>query len=154
MRTREVTSAKQRLDRLFQLGTGAFPDLELQAHWARYLCVLACGLLETAVRFTYAKYAESRAHPAVASYVGRQVGSFQNPKIGRIIAVARHFNDDWADELEQRTEGKLADHVNSLVGLRHAIAHGNNASSATYATIREYYESVVEVIEIIERQCS
>ena len=68
MRNTEVVRFEQRLDDLFAKIEDV-PDLELKSHWARYLCILVSGYLETSVRAIYGEYSKNRANDNVANYV-------------------------------------------------------------------------------------
>ena len=50
MKNRETVQAKDRLDYLFSRVNEFSEDLELQSHWARYLCVRVSGFIETSIR--------------------------------------------------------------------------------------------------------
>ena len=47
MKNIEVIRYQQRLDDLFKKIVAFAEDIELQSHWARYLCILVSGFLET-----------------------------------------------------------------------------------------------------------
>ena len=152
MKNREVIRYQQRLDNLFEK-VKDISDLELKSHWARYLCVLVSGYLETSVRAIYSEYSSKKASKNVANYVNSSLKRFQSPKMGNILQLTEAFSRQWAEELENATDGKLKESVDSIVTLRHNIAHGRD-SGVSYARIREYYQSAIKVIELIEKQCS
>lgn len=141
-----------KLDTLFQKAQQLSHDLELQSHWARYLCVLVCGFLETGVRTTYGHYARSRAHPNVARYANKKLELFRSPTMGNILELTSLFSKEWAEDLERDTDGELKDAVNSIVAVRHQIAHGND-TGISYVRVREYHRSIVKVIDLLEQQC-
>ena len=149
----ELVRGRQRLDNLFARIGALGGDIELQSHWARYLCVLVSGYLETSVRRIYSEYARTRAAENVADYVYAQLSSFQNPKMEKILELTGSFSREWADDLKVATEGEQKDAVDSIVANRHRIAHGESVG-ITYATMRRYYENAVRVVELIEQQCA
>ncbi len=152
MKTSEATSYKNRLDNLFTKISILTGDLELQAQWARYLCVLVSGFLEMSICASFNQLARSNASPNIANFVKCQLDSFQNPKMGKITELTRTFNSEWANELEKETAGKLRDSVDSIVANRHLIAHGRDVS-ITYTRIKTYYDDAIRVIEIIQDIC-
>lgn len=87
MRNVEVTRFKNQLDHLFSQ-VAHIEDTELQSHWAKYLCVLVSGFIETSIKAIYSEYVKRKAAPYVANYVGSALAGFQNPKMEKII-----FND-------------------------------------------------------------
>lgn len=148
---REVLRYRQRLDALFQR-TGQLEDLELQAHWARYLCVLTSGFLEVSMRALFTQYARAVSAPSVAKYVQRRLEDFQSPKMSNICGLVRDFNQIWADELEVGTAGELKDAVNSIVANRHLIAHGRDVG-VSHTQMKEYYARAVRVVDLVRAWC-
>ena len=152
MKNIEVVRYQQRLDYLFEK-VEDITDFELKSHWARYLCILVSGYLEISVRAIYGKYASDKAHKNVVNYVSSRLERFQSPKMGNIIDLTRAFNPQWAEELENSTEGELKDSVDSVVANRHNIAHVRNIG-ISYTRVRDYYQNTTKVLELIETQCS
>jgi len=72
--------------------------------------------------------------------------------MGKIADLTRAFNAGWANELDSKTAGKLRDAVDSIVANRHQIAHGRDVG-ITYASIKNYYEDAIRVVEIIQEIC-
>jgi len=153
MNTLEAVRYKQRLDNLFGQISVFSGNPELQSQWARYLCVLVSGFLEISICAIYGEFARRTASPYVANFVKYELGSFQNPKMGKILDLTRAFNPQWANQLEVATEGQLKDAVNSVVANRIQIAHGRDVG-ITYARIKGYYEDVIQVVNLIEGMCS
>ena len=153
MKNQEISSNKQRLDNLFKKITAFSTDTDLQSHWARYLCILVSGFLETSVRIIYREYAKSKATPQVANFVEGKLEDFQNPKMEKILQLTGLFSKEWANELRLETEGELKDAVDSIAHNRNQIAHGGSVG-ISYSQIKSYYDRAIEVIELIENQCS
>jgi hypothetical protein len=147
----EITRQRQRLDDLFQKAKN-LPDPEIQSHWSRYLCVLVSGFLENAVRITYIEYARRRADVSVADFVESRLRQFQNPKMGTILELAGGFSHEWRQRLESDTSGRLGESVNSIVGNRHKIAHGESVG-LTLHTLVQYYGDALTVIDLLRQQC-
>ena len=127
--------------------------IELRAHWARYLCVLASGYLENALKEIYGRYARSRSDPAIANYVERSLNRIQNPKAKRFVETASAFNKEWEESLRSFLEldGKK-EAIDAIISNRHRIAHGQD-STITLAQVRDYLAKSEEVVEFIEGQC-
>ncbi len=152
MNNLEAVRYKQRLDNSFKQISAFSGNIELQSQWARYLCVLVSGFLETAIRAIYGEFATKTASPYVANYVKYELHNFQNPKMGKILELTRAFNPLWADELKTATEGELSEQVDSIVANRNLIAHGRDVG-ITYPRIKKYYESAIKVVGLIEEKC-
>ncbi|NJO84423.1 MAG: hypothetical protein HC828_17695 [Blastochloris sp.] len=78
-----MQSQKDRLDNLFKKAS-AMDDAEMQAHFARYLCVLVSGFLENAIREIYSTYARGQSSPYAANYVNAQLKHPGNPNMERV----------------------------------------------------------------------
>ena len=152
MTNRDALRYKMRLDNLFKKTGALRDDLELQAQWARYLCVLVAGFLETAISGIYTQYAQQCAAPNVASFVATRLDRFTNPKMETIVQLARSFNRTWGATLATQTEGEIKDALDSVCNSRNLIAHGRD-TGITFARISSYYQQVVALVEMIERQC-
>ena len=152
MKPKHYWLRKQNLDILFDKAKLLPSDFEILAHFAKYLCVLTCGLLETAVHDIYRDYARKRTNPEIANYVSAQLGRFQSPLMENIITLTQQFSENWATTLQNATNGELKDAVNSIVKNRHRIAHGESCH-ITIERVKRYYEKVVEVIKLLEKQC-
>jgi len=153
MKNQEISRNKQELDYLFEKVTAFSADTYLQSHWARYLCILVSGFLETSVRIIYREYAKKKAIPQIANFVEGKLEDFQNPKMEKILQLTGLFNKDWENDLRRETEGELKDAVDSIANNRNKIAHGDSVGIG-YIQIKAYYERAIKVIELIENQCS
>lgn len=146
-----VASAKQRLDSLFAK-VGELDDMEMQAHWARYLCVLASGYVETSVRTVLTHYARDKAAPYVVNYVESRLARFQNAKMQKIVDEVARFSPDWASSLANECQGERKDAVDSLVANRHLIAHGADVG-ITHTRVDNYFSRAHEVIVLLHETC-
>lgn len=154
MKLRTLSAQHQKLRHLISIANQFDADqLELQAHWAQYLCVLSSGFLENALKEIYARYARSRSSPGVADYVESTLNKIQNPKANRFLETASSFNKDWEDNLREYLESDgRKDAIDSIMANRHLIAHGKD-SGITLVRLSDYLSKSVQVIEFIETQC-
>lgn len=128
-------------------------DLEMLAHWGRYLCVLAAGFVENAVRFVYGAYIAKTSSSQTARYAMAQIADIQNPKAGRLVEIATSFEKAWGAELTAFLDDNFRrDAVNTIMSNRHLIAHGKD-SGITIARVDQYLARVVEIIDFLEQQC-
>lgn len=153
MKNIEVVKHQRKLNNLFSKIEDLSEDLELQAHWARYLCVLTSGFLETSIQAIFSNFTQKTASPKVANFVENKLKEFQNPKMEKILLLIKLFSSEWESLLRNRTEGELKDAVDSIVNNRNKIAHGDDVG-ITYARMYNYYKNAVTVIELIENQCN
>ena len=102
---------------------------ELQAHWARYLCVFTAGFIENALANVCSAYARSIASPEISNYVEATLRKIQNPKSQRFLETARAFNTDWDKSLSEFLDkyGRK-EAIDSIMTNRHLIAHGKDGN--------------------------
>ncbi len=153
MRSSEIAREQQRLDNLFKkindVQRLSSDDLELQAHWARYLCILVSGFLENSIRTIYSEYAKEKASPQIVNFVEEKLKGFQNPRMEKVFQLMASFDEEWGKQLKTKTEGEIKDAVNSIVILRNSIAHGKSVG-ITYITIQDYYKSSKKLLDVID----
>lgn len=143
-------SAIRALIKKTSVATGA--DLELQAHWARYACVLAAGLLENALVSFYSDFIGRNAQKPVADYATDQIAKIQNPKTSKFIEVSNSFKSSWSGDLGKfvETNGRK-EAIDGIMTNRHQIVHGKD-SDITVARVSAYLDKAEEVLEFIEKQ--
>ncbi len=140
---------KERLDSLFTKTANFSDDLELQAHWAKYLCILVSGFIESSIRGIFYNYAKSKSNISVSKFVENNLKLFYNPKMEKILHLTSKFNLEWERELRESTKGELKDSIDSIVANRNQIAHGENVN-ISFSLMRGYYNNAVKVINKIE----
>lgn len=155
MKNKELSLQLQRLNSLIaRTDEASNGNLELQAHWAKYLCILCAGFLENAIAEIYAEYASVSANEAVSSYVSRQLERIQNPNVQKIIETTYNFKKSWGDTLnEYITKDGRKEAIEAIMKNRHKIAHGE-ISNITILRVKEYLAKIIEVVEFMENQCS
>jgi hypothetical protein len=155
MQNRELTKQLQALNNLIKRTSEACGDnLELQAEWARYLCVLSAGFLENAIKEIYLDFASRRVSEPLANYVSSTLSPIRSPKSVKFLEIAGAFNSDWRDELENygTVEGGI-EAIDSIMVNRHLIAHGKSRDSRmSLAALKEYLGKSANFLEFIEEQ--
>lgn len=153
MRNRDLDRQRQTIEALFRRTRDACgDDVEMMAHWARYLCVLCAGFLENALTAVYSDYCRGAASPQVASFAIRALEQISNPKTQRFLEVAGRFRAEWKGELEVFVaEHGRRDAIDSIMNNRHLIAHGQR-SDITIARVSDYWAKSVRVVEFLEQQ--
>ena len=81
--SKDLQRQRQRLESLFEK-VHDIDDLELQAEWAKYLCVRTSELIEEAVRLVLEDYSEERSETRVSNYVSKELEYFSNPKTEKL----------------------------------------------------------------------
>uniref|UniRef100_A0A7C4GG23 RiboL-PSP-HEPN domain-containing protein n=1 Tax=candidate division WOR-3 bacterium TaxID=2052148 RepID=A0A7C4GG23_UNCW3 len=152
MNCASVASSKQRLDNLFEL-VGELPEepFEIRAHWAKYLCVLCSGFIETATEAILTEYARRHGTPSeVLCYVRHRLQRFNNPKYEELLALLGIFTSAWREGLERLLGEEHRAAINSIVANRHRIAHGKDVT-LSYHDVRGYYQKVLQAVAKLDR---
>jgi hypothetical protein len=110
------------------------------------LCVLVSGFLENAIIAIVLDMAQRRSAGSVAQFVERQLDHWTNPNSDKIIKLLGQFDTTWRTALELYLVDERKEAVNSLVALRHRIAHGEPVGTSL-AQVKEYYTTVLDVVE-------
>jgi RiboL-PSP-HEPN len=148
----EVRRLKQRLDATFSRLGGVGTDLELQSDFARYLCILVSGYLETAISELIVEHARHTGAPSLQRFVDQRTKHFTNANSKRLSDLLGDFDEEWRVSVETYVVGELKDAVDGVVSLRNKIAHGESVG-VTFNTISAYYSKIQKVINHIADLC-
>jgi hypothetical protein len=89
--------------------------------------------------------AQRRSADSVAQFVERQLDYWTNPTSDKIIKLLGQFDAQWRIALEVYLVEERKEAVNSLVALRHKIAHGESVGTSL-SQVKEYYTTVLDVV--------
>jgi len=128
------------IDSAWQEASGDRCADETKAWLAQLMTIWASGYLEVSCREVLLEYTRKRANANVLEFVSYELSRFQNPKTGNIDTLIRRFDPGAADQLDGFAEGEIKDSVNSIVGIRHQIAHGRSANISV-GRITQYFDN-------------
>ena len=150
----EVERLKQKLDATFGRVSKVVPvdDPELLSDFARYLCVLVAGFLEQSVIELTLEHVRNHSEASVQGYAENRLRQFTTANAQRITDLIGTFDAGWRSDLESYLVDERKAAVDSVVALRHNIAHGRYVG-VTMATIKEYYPRVKHVVDHIADLC-
>jgi len=157
MQSRELARQLQRLrDLLKRTQEACGNNIEMQSHWAKYLCVLTAGFLENALKGIYTDHAHRVVSMPIANFVSSNLSQIRNPKIQKFFDIAGAFKETWKIELENFADlNGRREAIDSIMNQRHLIAHGqSHNSNITISQVKDYLDKSVEIIEFIEKQCT
>ena len=123
-------------------------DIETQADFAKYFCVLVSGFFENALVALILDIAQTRSAPEVALFVERNLDYWTNPNCEKIVQLLGNFSSDWRITVEKYLVDERKAAVNSLVALRHKIAHGESVGTSL-GQVKAYYANVLDVINFV-----
>ncbi len=147
---RDAQSLKAKIDRVFVYASTA--EDELKAELARYACILASGLIEVSCRASLSEYARSRSDQTVTQYVGRQLASFANPKVGKIYELLSSFDPVLEESVRAKVDDEIEGCVNSIVANRNNFAHGGGGG-LSLGTMKKYYDGSLRMLKAIDQAC-
>ena len=122
---------------------------ELEADYARHLCVLVSGFLEKAVAEIVVAYAEGKGARPVISYLESNLRRLRNVDKDRLLTVVGQLDLGWRGQVEAFVVDEKQAAVNSIVGLRNDIAHGGGGS-ISLSQVSQYWLQVQAVVEFVE----
>lgn len=144
----QISRLQRRLDSTLARAPLPTSDIEVQSDFAKYFCVLVSGFLENSLIALVLDISQKRSAPEIALFVERQLDHWTNPSCGKIVKLLGSFSSDWRISLEGYLIDERKDAVNSLVALRHKIAHGESVGTSL-AQVKDYYKTVLEVIDFV-----
>ena len=99
----EVARLKSQLDAAFDRAKrlAHLADLETQADFARYLCVLVSGYLEKSISELVLEHARQCGGPSMQRFVESNTRRFSNANAQRIKELLGSFNTDWKADLDE-----------------------------------------------------
>jgi hypothetical protein len=122
-------------------------ELETRSEYARFLLVRVSGFLEYALERVLTEYVQDHSGGPVKSFALSFAGYVGNPTSQRLCDFMGRFDQTWRTELETfLNDGERKTSLNSLVGLRNKVAHGE-PSSVSYTTLMSYLRVVDEFFD-------
>lgn len=143
---------QQRIDAVFARAAALHNDPELLADHAKYLCVLVSGFIEKSLSEVVLEHARRVGAPSLQRFVEANTGRFTNANSERVLQLLATFDPEWRREIEGVLVDEYKDAFDSVVSLRHRIAHGSSVG-VTFVRMKDYFAAIVEVIEKIQRTC-
>lgn len=114
--------------------------------------IWASGYLEAAFRDTLRRYVETRADTRVQRAMTRRLERFRNPRLGVILDLVGEFDTAWEEELRDLADGAVGESVNSIVALRHRVAHGRS-DRVSIGTVGRYFDEAQRLPRRLVRLC-
>lgn len=143
---RRHASLKDVLDATFARASKLDPgEIELRADFARHLCVLVSGFIDQTIKNYTVEYVRKRSSETVTNHVSKSIINLTNLKAEKLIAHLLSFDPRWKSTLEDLIADERKAAIDSVVALRHGIAHGK-PGDVTIARMKDYYAEVGKVM--------
>jgi hypothetical protein len=147
-----IHAHQQRIEAVFARATALANDPELLADHAKYLCVLVSGFIEKSLSEVVLEHARRTGAPSLQRFVEATTARFTNAKSAKVLQFLATFDPDWRRLVEGVLVDEYKDAFDSVVALRHQIAHGSSVG-VTFVRIKDYFAAIVDVIETIQQTC-
>ena len=152
------TRYRQRLRKLVRKpptgGESAGYETEVEAHWAKYICVLISGFIERAIKEILLEHAHKHANIQVYKYIEDTWPKSTNMKCDVIARVLGQFDKEWQTGFEKWLNGsERKKEINEIVKWRNAIAHGKeeDTNNVTLASVASKFKIACDLIDFIEK---
>ena len=122
---------------------------DVQADYARYLCVLITGYLEQTIVQIIVDYVDALGNKSLHQYVAETLRRPGNMRAKQILDLVGRFSDAWQSHLHHKLTQRHRDAIGSLYASRNRIAHGDDVD-LTYRQVQEYYKLILEAIRFVE----
>ncbi|MCC5945101.1 MAG: hypothetical protein JJT94_09200 [Bernardetiaceae bacterium] len=136
------------LDALFETAD-KISDEELQAHFAKYLCVKTSGLFENYMKAQVGDYVDVSSARPTANFVKNKTKSFTNINYQKLASFLNAFDNSWGRKFEEMLTPELKSSLNAVIANRNNIAHGI-PDSISLGSMKIHYENMKKIITIID----
>ncbi len=147
----ELKAETQKIQHIFDLADTLPQEDEILSHWARYLCVLTAGLIETAIRLLFGQYARTHSSPEAAKFVVHQMKYQTNLNTEKLRQLLGAFSDKWQHDFDKTLTYEQKDAIDSVIANKNNIAHGRSVG-ISLVRVKEYHAKVTEVINWVSRE--
>jgi len=146
---RDVELRRRRLDATFKRAQklrGVAELEEIEAEYARHLCVLISGYVERAVAEIILEYAKGKTARPLLGFVETNVRRLRNLDRDRLLAIVGSLDAQWRNQMDAYLVDERQAALNSVVGLRNDIAHGGSAP-VSFRQVEKYWLTVQEIVD-------
>ncbi len=152
-RQSEAWRLKQRLDATFErIRSEDIESIELQADFAKYLCVLISGYLERSIIEIVQEHARQNGSLTLARFVEAKTKRFTNARPQKIKELLDSFDQEWGREIEGFLNAGMGESVSTIISNRHQIAHGFS-SDITISQVQNHYKDIQKIVDKVQRIC-
>lgn len=137
------------LDTLFTT-VESIAEEEVQAHFAKYLCVRVSGLFENYMKSQIGDYVDASSAQPTAKFVKNKLKTFTNIDYDKLDKFLSSFDENWCHIFRSSLSDSMKSSLNSVISNRNNIAHGN-PDSITFGSMKTHYSNMKLIIEILDK---
>ena len=141
-----------RLDETFSRAAKFSDEPEIEADYARYLCILVTGFLEQSVEQAILVYVDSQGNQRLSSYIAKTLIPRRSMRAERMLEIVGDFDQKWKARLALKLTSRHRDAIGSAYASRNKIAHGEDVDlpyrqvSHDYVLVKEAIGFIAEII--------
>lgn len=124
-------------------------DIELQAEFSKYLCILSSGFFEECIKLVFEKYSVNHGDERILKFIIKQFKHRTNFTDKKIAELLDEFSAEWGSEYRILRDDSQAEALNSIYTNRNLIAHGKD-SGISYAALKPYYEAIKRLVKTVD----
>jgi len=130
-------------------------SIELDAHWAKYACVLVSGYMEKSVMELLLSYAILKSENRVSFYIEKTWPKSKNMNSTNVIALVGNFDAGWGIEISNwlgNGDQSNKSIIDGIITTRNNIAHGSesNTNGVTINSVKSQFETAKGLITKLE----
>lgn len=136
---------------------GVALELEFDAHWAKYTCVLISGFIEQSVKEIFLEHVSKQSSSRIANYIRTIWPNSKNMHCESLGNILSSFEPSWADEFASWVnDEERKKEINEIIRWRNNIAHGkeSNTNNVTINSVKQKFRIACELIDYLENLTS
>ena len=138
-----------RLDAVFARA-GRFADApDVEADYARYLCILVTGFIEQAVERSISAYVDAQGDQRLSRYIATTFRQGRNMRAREILDIVGRFDENWRSQLNEKLTLRHREAIGSVYASRNKIARGEDVD-LPYRQVRDDYKLVREAMGFLQ----
>lgn len=137
-------------------GQGFAGEVQVQSHWAKYICVLISGYIEQSLKEIFLEHAAGRSPTRSSNYIRETWPNSRNMKSDAIDELAGCFDQKWSKDFNVWLgEKDRKKEINEIVSWRNNIAHGKEAATnnVTLKSINTKFKIACDLVDFFEMTC-
>ena len=127
-------------------------DSELDAYMASYISVLISGVVADCIEYLVVERAKRTNDPELQEFVRVSMDrDFRNPNSEAIATLLSKFSSECERQYKSTVPLNSREALGSVIRNRLSLAHsGRNQNDFTINDIRQYFEQIVGILEVVE----
>ena len=127
-----------------------FDSTSFSADATQHLVILVAGWMEQSAYELARAYCRERVSGPILSLALSHLNQTRNMSVDQLLHIVGRFDLNWQNQLTQFITESRKSSINSLIGLRNMIAHGNSSGARTsIMRVFDYFSDCSEVIHFI-----